>query len=205
MTHSITPGKLLFAAREARGFSQEDIAKRLRLSVQAIQDIERDEFAQIGVRTFVRGYLSNYARLVNISDTQVLEALDASGLMASDAHSTLPRIEGAPVMNVTHQRTRAINLRWIMIGLGALLLITLIAIFHGSKEETIAKNTKNNAPVLTLSEPVVATPSTALPSSPQPAVVATAEKKQHHATITNGFVRRPKTALHTTYTVTPAN
>lgn len=210
-TFSIAPGQLLAAAREARSLSQADIAKQTRLSVQAINDIEKDDYAQIGVRTFVRGYLCSYARLVNVSEKQILEALDASGLMPSDTHSLLPRIEGAPVMNVTHQQSRKLNLRLIAaVGAGVIALATLITWIHAPKEvavNTVAQAAENTAllqPITTDSTPAVV--------MSQPVIVsATHSVKKENKKLAkktekteNGFVVKPNRALHTTYTVKPA-
>src|SRR3990167_3544532 len=152
----MTPGQLLKATREAGPMSLDDIAKQLRLSVDTVCDIERDDYAKIGVRTFVRGYLCSYARLVSVSEAQILEALDASGLMPSDTHSLLPRIEGAPVMNVTHQHFRKLNPRLIsIVCISALTLIILIAWLHTPKDiNTVKLKTQNNS--LALSPPFLA-------------------------------------------------
>ncbi len=156
-TFSITPGRLLSAAREARGFSAEDIARQIRLSVQTIMDLEHDQYAQIGARTFVRGYLCTYARLVNVSETQILEALDASGLMPAETHHILSGIEGAPVMNVTHQRLRPVNIRWVIAGLSGLVLIALVVWWQGTspKELTLkdAQPVASKSSDLTLAQP----------------------------------------------------
>lgn len=213
-TFSVTPGKLLSAAREARGFTMEDIAKRTRLSVQAIHDIEQDEYAQIGVRTFVRGYLCTYARLVGVSEKQVLEAFDASGLMPSDTRSLLPRIEGAPVTNVTHhQRTRTLSKQWMAVGAGVLTLILVISLWHSPKESSVKNmsektNTTSLAFVETPAAPAAAT--TAPEATTTPPVASTPEVKKTKKVAhkkkeneNNGFVIRP-TAMHTTYKVSPA-
>lgn len=215
-TFSVTPGQLLLAAREARSLSQADIAKRMHLSVQAIRSIEQDDYAQIGVRTYVRGYLSTYARLVSISEKQILDALDASGLMAADTHSVLPRIEGAPVMNVTHQRLHKLNSRWIMTaGAGVLVLVVLISWLHTPKEDAV-KNTqaKNQTSLLSLEQPVVVSTPTVAVTQPVVAPAPTVEKNKKHKHASkakenkkmaeNAFVIRPAQKLHTTYKITPA-
>jgi len=212
----MTPGQLLKATREAGPMSLDDIAKQLRLSVDTVCDIERDDYAKIGVRTFVRGYLCSYARLVSVSEAQILEALDASGLMPSDTHSLLPRIEGAPVMNVTHQHFRKLNPRLIsIVCISALTLIILIAWLHTPKDiNTVKLKTQNNS--LALSPPFLAPAptTTSTVAITKPVVVKTQTvkkeiKKENKKETTNvananGFVVRPNVALHTTYTIKPA-
>lgn len=103
---SLTPGQLLAAAREARSLSQEDIAKRTRLAVHLVDDLEHNEYSHIGARTFVRGYLCSYARLVGIPEKQILDALESSGLMPEVPDLVAPmRIEGKPMVDAPVDRT----------------------------------------------------------------------------------------------------
>lgn len=68
-------GARLMAAREARGLDRKDVAQRLRLDVHIIEALETDDLERLPARTFVRGYLRNYARLVELDEKLVAEAL----------------------------------------------------------------------------------------------------------------------------------
>lgn len=68
-------GARLKAAREARGLERKDVAQQLRLDVHVIEALEADDLARLPARTFVRGYLRNYARLVGLDEALVAEAL----------------------------------------------------------------------------------------------------------------------------------
>ncbi|PIZ03409.1 MAG: hypothetical protein COY58_09625 [Gammaproteobacteria bacterium CG_4_10_14_0_8_um_filter_38_16] len=133
---STTPGRLLAAARHARPLSQDDIAKQMRLSVQAIQDIENDHYERFAASTFVRGHLRTYAKLVGISEAHVLSALDASELMPL-ASTLKPLImDGAPIMNVTRQSSSsARHSRWMAVVIGMLIVIGLVMAWQGQKND----------------------------------------------------------------------
>lgn len=209
----MTPGQLLTVAREARSLSQADIAKRTCLSVQLVNDIEHDEYAHIGVRTFVRGYLCTYARLVGVSETQILEALEASGLMPALPDVTPLSVEGAPVLNVTHQRSaNARYSRWIAAGIGLLLVIGVIVWLQNPKEST-AKNAeiKTKTTPLAFAQPEVVihpeentTSKVNVPpvaeASPTPVAPAIKKVKKHGKSEDN-----TTTELHPTYVVSPVN
>jgi len=68
-------GALLKAAREAAGFSIDDASRLLKLAPRQIQALEQQDFDLLPPRTFVRGFIRNYARLLNIDADTVLEAL----------------------------------------------------------------------------------------------------------------------------------
>ena len=66
-------GAWLAQARAGYNVEQRDAARHLGLNPAIIQAIENDDFAQLGPPVFVRGYLSRYARLLNLPEQAVLE------------------------------------------------------------------------------------------------------------------------------------
>lgn len=75
----IRPGDMLRQAREQLGYSQEDIASRLRLRLSVINDIEENNFEQAQLATFTRGYVRSYAKYVGLNESEVLAKLDQQG------------------------------------------------------------------------------------------------------------------------------
>lgn len=71
-----SPGKLLKQARESRRLSAEDVARDLRLAPARVEALEADDYRNMPAPTFVRGYLRSYARLVRLSEEEVLAAYD---------------------------------------------------------------------------------------------------------------------------------
>lgn len=72
----IGPGQILTEARVKRGFSQQDVADKLNFRVSLVSDIEEERFDKSLPETYNRGYLKNYAKLVNISIDDVLASYD---------------------------------------------------------------------------------------------------------------------------------
>ena len=72
-----TLGVILKQAREAKGLSAEAIAERLHLRPAIVYDIEDDRFSEIGSSTYVRGYIKNYARIVDLPISAILAGLEA--------------------------------------------------------------------------------------------------------------------------------
>jgi cytoskeleton protein RodZ len=67
-------GNMLKAAREAQGLSIHEVCSQLRLGIKQIQAIEQDDFDKLPQPSIVRGFIRNYARLLNIDVNPILEA-----------------------------------------------------------------------------------------------------------------------------------
>lgn len=68
-------GQLLRAARLARGMSVEDVARHLRLSVRQIAALEENDCTKLSGDTFLRGFVRNYAKLVQLDAALLLQLL----------------------------------------------------------------------------------------------------------------------------------
>ncbi|MBD8514349.1 cytoskeleton protein RodZ [Photobacterium sp. WH77] len=75
----IRPGDMLRQAREQLGYSQKDVASRLRLRMSVIDDIENNRFDEAQMATFTRGYVRSYAKFVGLDVNEVLNKLESIG------------------------------------------------------------------------------------------------------------------------------
>ena len=95
-----TAGAMLAAARIRAGLSIDAVAQQLKLGVRQVQALEDDNFAALPGRTFVRGFVRNYARLLKLDGDAVLAALPGSSaapaLEAPSLHETAPSIGELP-------------------------------------------------------------------------------------------------------------
>lgn len=69
---SLQPGDRLRIARESRDLSIEDVAARLKLDVRKIKALEQGDIADFAAPVFAAGYLRTYARLMELSEEEVL-------------------------------------------------------------------------------------------------------------------------------------
>ena len=74
-TGAASAGAWLRAAREAAGLSEDAVAQQLKLAPRQVRAIEEDDYARLPGRTFVRGFVRNYARLVQLDPDAVVAAL----------------------------------------------------------------------------------------------------------------------------------
>jgi cytoskeleton protein RodZ len=110
---AITPGSgcgnVLKAARESQGLSIHEVSSHLRLGPKQIQAIEQDDFDKLPQPSIVRGFIRNYAKLLNIDVTPVLEAYQrivpsTAPLPLSVRSNASPSVIDKPARTIRPQR-----------------------------------------------------------------------------------------------------
>ena len=74
LDNEVSCGELLAKTRQAKGLSEKDIAKELRINASVIEMIECNDFEAIGASVFVKGYLRQYANLLDLSEDLLLDS-----------------------------------------------------------------------------------------------------------------------------------
>jgi len=118
------PGEVLKKAREARGESLDDVARTLKLSAYQLEALEEGRFDVLPGPTFVRGFLRNYARYLNISPEPLLEGISVRTPTAADLASMI-KLDGN-VQPKASPRSRNKVIPVVLIVLVALALVLLV-------------------------------------------------------------------------------
>jgi cytoskeleton protein RodZ len=74
--HADSVGAILRQSREAKGLTAAQVAKQLNLKVAVIEQIEAEQWDPAVSMTFMRGYLRAYARLMKLSELEILQAFE---------------------------------------------------------------------------------------------------------------------------------
>lgn len=116
------PGAHLRAARQDCGLELERVAAQLHIQPAQVADLEQDRYDGFAARVFVRGYLRNYARLVNLPPETVLAMFDAV-FPDPDRPQELRRVGSQkPQVGSGHGAVRMVS--WaLLLGLLALFLV----------------------------------------------------------------------------------
>ena len=69
-------GRQLGDSRKARGLTVADVAKSIKLSVRQVEALEVDDWSSLPGNTMIRGFVRNYARLLNLNPDPLMSALD---------------------------------------------------------------------------------------------------------------------------------
>jgi cytoskeleton protein RodZ len=147
------PGAQLRAARETAGLSLEQVAQQLKLAPRQVRALEEEDFAQLPGRTFARGFVRNYARLLNLNGEDLLallpDAARAPALEAPALQSTGAMIAELPTTSMVQPGIS----RWI-------IPIVLVACIVGAATYEWLRGGLA-APAAAPSAPVAAAPATA--------------------------------------------
>ncbi len=69
-------GERLRLAREAAGLSIEDVADRLHMPARVVRSLEAEDWSRLGAPVFVRGQVRSYSRLLGLTTSHMMDALD---------------------------------------------------------------------------------------------------------------------------------
>lgn len=69
-------GEALKAARESRGLQVLEVAQTLKLGQRQVDALERNDWTALPGHTFIRGFVRNYARLLNLDPLPLMGLLD---------------------------------------------------------------------------------------------------------------------------------
>lgn len=117
-------GEQLAAARRARGLDVADIAQTLKLGPRQVEALENGDWHALPGQTFIRGFVRNYARMVQIDPAPLMMQLDevlekpANGLAVPESRpASMPMTGGS-----ASRRDRVVMLT----GGGLVLLAALV-------------------------------------------------------------------------------
>ena len=110
---------LLSSTREAQGLSLEQVSKQLNLSLEQLENLEKEGLDPEKLSTFERGYVRNYARLLGIDEASIERYFAGCHYQYSSLHSV--KVYGCP----THKPLLGRSIiKWLF----ALILVGLIVV-----------------------------------------------------------------------------
>lgn len=125
----IPPGERLRQARESAALSRDDIAAKLKLSSRQIAAIETGDLSALPERTFTRGFMRNYARLVGIDPDSL--GLDQPQPSAANQLKPTPEAIGEIAREV--DRNGRNTARWAVPLLLIAALVAGVLYFQGDR------------------------------------------------------------------------
>lgn len=133
----IGPGRMLQEAREALKLSQQDVAQRLNFRLTLVKDIEDERFDKSLPDTFNRGYLRNFAKLVNVCEKDIIasyEMLDIAEIQCAEMQS---------FSKITKKQAENSRIMWLSYLILALILGSTLVWFFQDTEALLPPSTSN--------------------------------------------------------------
>ena len=150
------PGARLASARAAAGLTVEDVAAQMRISLRQVQAIEADRYDELPGAVFVRGFVKNYARLLQLDPTPLLHALEPA--LAGDVPLRAQEYAGALPENARRGHMRL----WLIVFVVAVVVVLGAAGYEFWRSRSVA-------PSPAVVTPTPADKSTASPQAPDTA------------------------------------
>jgi cytoskeleton protein RodZ len=176
---AVTPvGQLLREARERAHLSAADVARQLRLGLRQVEALEANDFASLPGNTIVRGFIRNYAKLLQVDPAGFLAAYEA----ATPAAGSAPAAPVRENIDISPRPSR----RWLWyLAAGALLVVgvplVIYALLHDDgRAPAVAPRPAATAPApqaappLALPVPLAAAPAPESAAAPAPGATAAA-------------------------------
>ncbi len=129
--HGIATAAELAAVREARGWTVQEAAQRMRLATRQIQALEQGHWTELPGGTFVRGALRGYGRLLGVGVEPLIDTLGAAG-QPSDLRSAaslsepMPRADGLDFSGSSGGRRN-----WLLLVVVTVAALAAFALFFG--------------------------------------------------------------------------
>ncbi len=138
-----TAGELLARARNERNLSVADAAGKLRIAPRQIEALEANDYARLPGHTIARGFVRNYARLLQLDPESVLAAFEKHVPKESDARITLPdqNVQFSESGIGHHNR----NVLWLTLGI---LLLTALGYLLWRWDAFFPPGVKTSSPAI---------------------------------------------------------
>lgn len=117
----VSAGAMLKTAREAKGLSVTQVAEKLKLSPRQVVALESEDFSSLPGNTFIRGFMRNYARFLEL-DSQLLLGYLAGALPQERIQIAMPPVGEATAYERGMElgRMRSSWLVWVFVIVGLL-------------------------------------------------------------------------------------
>lgn len=160
-------GRVLADARQAKGLTVSEVAEKLKLSGRQIEALEAEDYDRLPAAVFVRGFIRNYARLLDVPLAGMLEETRVAAIPTETitAPSEELRLGASPIQ------------RWLLLPLSVFIVfLILVAILYSwlrrGEEAYVPSVPAPAMPSTPPAKPVTAAPATAT-IAPPPAATPT--------------------------------
>ncbi|MCB1828290.1 MAG: helix-turn-helix domain-containing protein [Coxiellaceae bacterium] len=138
-------GAMLRQGREQKSLTIEEVAEQLYLTPSKVMALEEGDYRNIVAKTYVRGYINSYAKMVDLPQTEI------DALFAQVTFQQQSRHKPAQMI-ITKEKGLSINLaKWFALT-GSIVIIAVMGIWynaaHKAKPEKLYPQPLNSQQLL---------------------------------------------------------
>lgn len=158
------PGRTLAEARAARNLTLAEVAQQLKLSATQVEALEADAYDRLPGPVFVRGFVRNYARLMELDAEALVSQLELPHV-PSPATAAIPLSRNIPFPE--QGRTH-----WVLYASALALVIAAVVLFEAffstPPEVVVSAVTPKPVAGMVVTQPALPSPEAAPPAVPPP-------------------------------------
>lgn len=160
----LRPGRTLAEARAARNLTLAEVAQQLKLSATQVEALEADAYDRLPGPVFVRGFVRNYARLLELDAETLVSQLELPHV-SSPASAAIPLSRNIPFPE--QGRTH-----WVLYASALALVIAAVVLFEAffstPPEAAVSAVTPKPVAGTVVAQPALPAQEAAAPAAPQP-------------------------------------
>ena len=161
---SAAPNVRLSQARQAQNLTTAEVARRLKLSVWQVEALESGQYQQLPGPVFVRGFIRNYARLLNLEPEELVQSI--TGLL-----SEAPlHLESSQARDIPFPAAE--TRRWPRYAVAAGVVVAMLAVYEFYFSEERASVETPPGPVVAVAPSQEKSPAASAETGPKTAAPA---------------------------------
>lgn len=144
-----TLGQYLKNGREAREIDIRDAAQQTRISINYLRALEDEDFSKLPGEVFVRGFLKNYGRFLNLDEAEILKRYAELKPQSPNSPAVSPDTEKTPIpAETTSQPERETPIEpFIWVAVICISLLVFLFTSLPSKHRETDQAEKSDVPV----------------------------------------------------------
>lgn len=135
-------GAILRRARERRDLSVGDVSERLKFPARQVDALEKGDYSKLAEPVFVKGFISSYARFLDVDETLVREYTQAIFPSAQVSHQAVePFAQSKTRLDYRDTPLRKPLPKWIF---AVIVLATLGGVIYAWQNKSSLENDRQN-------------------------------------------------------------
>jgi len=159
--HWPSPGQKLMKIREELGLSHSRVADALHMTAHYVKALENDEYDKLPGKTFIKGYIRSYAKLLNTDVDEVMRCYE-------QYVAVLEENEESEANVIRAKKAYDQNIRWTICAALIIVLVISLSYWLSTRDDSLASVEDNQTTTTGMVNPEFAGEKDAVMMDPLP-------------------------------------